>query len=112
MPITNQPTRRRARVLVIDDDEHVRRAVRRVLQREDFDLVLCDIEMPRMDGVELWHVLSARQPEVLPRVVFFTAGGRSPATRAFIDLHQPAVVDKPCPIHVLRELAARSVLES
>ncbi len=66
-----ESTPRKARILVIDDDDVVLRSVSKILDREgydveiapngeegidmarsgDFDLVLCDIRMPGLDGI-------------------------------------------------------------
>lgn len=74
------------RVLVIDDQEHVRKWIRRVLksigiinvtEAEDgesalacvtapgagFELILCDLKMPRTDGIELIRAFSALRLE-------------------------------------------------
>src|SRR4051812_17093918 len=72
-------------VLVVDDEEAVRRFAGRVLQREGYavsevkdgveavevmqsgtpvDVVVSDIVMPRMNGVELMQALSASHPEI------------------------------------------------
>ena len=42
-----------------------------VLKKEDFDLVLCDIKMPKMDGVEVLE--AARQ--LKPEIPFFMISG-------------------------------------
>jgi two-component system NtrC family sensor kinase len=73
---------RRAVVLVVDDDEHIRRSLRRVLSRIDctvleapesataletlareaVQVVISDYRMPGMDGVELLRVVKERYP--------------------------------------------------
>ena len=80
----------KARILVIDDEAEIRRSVRMILEYEGydveeaedgssglekgrkggFDLVLCDIKMPRMDGMETLRRL--RQKSDLP-VIFLTS---------------------------------------
>jgi len=81
------------RVLVVDDDAGVRYTLREVLssaglaveeardgeealarfEASPFPLVVTDLRMPRMDGMELLRRLVARQPA--PRVVVVTAHG-------------------------------------
>lgn len=82
-----------ARVLLIDDEQPVRSALRRLLThmghevveaengrmaltlaaREAVDLVITDINMPEADGIEVIMALSERQPE-LP-VIAVSGGG-------------------------------------
>ena len=85
--------RTRKTVLVVDDDESLRRVVEYNLQEEGYrvltavdgpegwrqfqaetvDLVLTDVRMPEMDGIELLTRLKAMQPD-LP-VIMLTAHG-------------------------------------
>lgn len=73
-----------SRILVIDDDPAVRVAIQLVLEREghevvlagngragiatvqdgSVDLVICDIFMPGMDGIETIHALHRHDPQV------------------------------------------------
>jgi len=72
------------RVLIIDDERPIRSTLREILEYEkldieeaedgkkgmelflksDFDVVLCDIKMPGMDGVEVLERLQASKPDV------------------------------------------------
>jgi signal transduction histidine kinase/CheY-like chemotaxis protein len=89
--LTTQIALRRGRILVVDDDEMVHRTIKRLLRDHDlvctesghgalailargeyFDLVLCDLMMPTMTGVELYEHVLARDPELARRVVFVT----------------------------------------
>ncbi|MEO5770144.1 MAG: response regulator, partial [Polyangia bacterium] len=86
--------RRRGRLLVIDDEEVVAMAIRRSLTREhdvvytstaqealallraneEFDVILCDLMMPEMTGMELYAELMASSPEQARRIIFVTGG--------------------------------------
>ena len=50
-----------------------------VLQRQDFDAVICDYKMPRMDGIQLFESLKVLKPHLLQRFVFLTGSARSAA---------------------------------
>jgi PAS domain S-box-containing protein len=80
------------RVLVVDDDLLVGRSVKRLLQEHrvtvvdngaaclkacesaDWDVVLCDVMMPGMSGIEVFAELQRVRPDLAARVVFITGG--------------------------------------
>lgn len=87
---------RRGRVMVIDDEEMVMRAIRRTLKKHDpvcftsaqqalealradssFDVVLCDLMMPDLTGLELYEALLKQAPELAQRIMFLTGGAVS-----------------------------------
>lgn len=118
------PTRR-GRVLVIDDDVTVAATVRRALgadhevtattRAEDaiemvtsgkrFDLILCDLMMPQITGMEVHERLSQSARDQAERMVFLTGGAFTPRARAFLDSMRGRVVDKPFDVARLRALA-------
>lgn len=75
-----------AKILIIEDEAAIRRVLKNILseenseyqveeaqdgeegfskiKQEDFDLVLCDIKMPKMDGEELLTQVKAIKPEI------------------------------------------------
>ncbi|WP_160174577.1 two-component regulator propeller domain-containing protein [Archangium violaceum] len=115
----------RGRVMIVDDDVMVSSALRRTLAREhdvevvtssrqalellrgpkgtEVDVVLCDLMMPDLTGMELHADLVESAPTVAGRMVFVTGGAFTPAARAFMETVQNARVDKPFDPQQLRE---------
>lgn len=105
----------RARVLVIDDDVAVLRAYRRMLSArhdvvlasggaeglstlekdEGFDVVLCDVMMPQLDGPMVYEALKSRAPRLLEKVVFCSGGAFTPRAKEFLASIQNAFLSKP-----------------
>lgn len=92
-PVAGAERAGRPRVLVVDDEESVHRAMGRLLGKacdvacadapaalarleagERFDLVLCDLSMPGISGLELRRRVEALDPEQALRVTFLTGG--------------------------------------
>ncbi|MCC6620617.1 MAG: response regulator [Deltaproteobacteria bacterium] len=114
---------RRRRVQVIDDEEGVGRSLRRLLREHEltwlgssraalerfeddafagFDVVLCDLMMPQMTGMELYDRVHARSPETAAKMVFLTGGAFTEAARAFLEHAPVEVLSKPFDVNALR----------
>jgi CheY-like chemotaxis protein len=114
----------RGRVLVVDDDPMVSSALRRTLSREHdvevvvssrralemlqspqglYDVVLCDLMMPEMTGMELHAQLHATAPERAERMVFVTGGAYTPAAQSFLERVTNPRLEKPFEPEKLRE---------
>jgi PAS domain S-box-containing protein len=129
-PPTSAPSRR-ARVLVVDDEPLVGRAVQRILspphdvrvqasgqaalaaiEAEDgWDLVLCDLMMPDLSGMDLHGLVVARRPELAARFVFLTGGAFTGGAQEFLRRVPNERLEKPFEPTALRALVAR-VLEA
>ena len=113
------------RVLIIDDDQAVRKVVGRILERQGFevltaedgrtgltaarrqrpDVIILDIVMPRMDGFEVFgHLQRAAHTASIP-VLMLTGDGRfDPGRFAEFDIGPTAFLTKPIAVSELTEL--------
>jgi DNA-binding NtrC family response regulator len=88
-------------VTAIDDARH---ALRAIVGGERFDIILCDLVMPDLGGIELHAQLAEVAPDVLPAIVFVTGGAFTPAAQAFLD--RVRSLEKPVTLATIRKLIA------
>jgi CheY-like chemotaxis protein/anti-sigma regulatory factor (Ser/Thr protein kinase) len=114
----------RARVLIVDDEPLILRSVARLLKDEHdveiaangrealtklaedgpFDLILCDLMMPEMNGMDLHHAIARSDPDVARRFVFLTGGAYTDSARAFLAQVNNPKLDKPIQPNLLRSV--------
>jgi CheY-like chemotaxis protein len=112
------------RLLIVDDepmilgalrrafsaDYHVtcvgdgRRAVERLRGGERYDVILCDLMMPEMTGMDLYAELGRIAPDQVDRMVFVTGGAFTPRAREFLERIPNARVEKPIDFQNLKLL--------
>jgi len=117
---------RRGRLLVVDDDAKVARSLAlmlrddhdvevsvepgmvaaRIVAGERFDVIVCDLMMPGMTGMDFYAAVAEGAPDQAKRIVFVTGGAFTPAARAFIDRVDNTFVDKPYEMHVIKAALA------
>lgn len=114
------------RYLIVDDEPFVLRALKRSLRdydvvearsaREALELlyadreigvVLCDLMMPGMSGMELYHQVKERIPGLEERMVFMTGGAFSTGAREFIKNVPNPILEKPFSDKDLQDAVAK-----
>jgi two-component system cell cycle sensor histidine kinase/response regulator CckA len=117
-----------ASILVVDDEPAVGLVLRRVLRDHEvtsltsasdalalletgkrFDLILSDLMMPEMSGMDFYDELARRQPALASRIVFISGGAFTPNANAFLDRVPNERLDKPFDLRRVRELVQRMV---
>jgi CheY-like chemotaxis protein len=87
------------RVLLSDEHDVVLaesgKAAREHLEREGFDLILCDLMMPGLSGMELHRWLETSNPLLAQRMVFMTGGVFTDEARDFLDTVPNRRIEKP-----------------
>jgi CheY-like chemotaxis protein/two-component sensor histidine kinase len=118
----------RRRVLVIDDEHLVGQAIARALSEENdvevvtdaqqalarvaagksYDVILCDLMMPVMTGMDLYTELLRVAPRLAGRIVFMTGGAFTPRARAFLESIGNQCLEKPLVMGRLRGILAKA----
>ncbi len=119
----------RGRILVVDDDPNVGKALCRTLGRhrmevvnngreaierciqEDYDIILCDLMMPEISGMDVHAELAARRPAMSQRMIFITGGAFTPRARQFLDGVDNSQIDKPFEERELRLLVRERLIQ-
>lgn len=123
-PASDEPARaqarttgqRRASILVVDDEPLVARALTQLLGKHDFqvashtdpgdalerlreselfDLVFCDINMPRLSGADLYVAALDAHPEYASRFIFITGGAMTDRAARIVSDAAAPVLEKP-----------------
>ncbi|MFY0584082.1 response regulator [Cystobacter fuscus] len=76
---------------------------------EHFDVILCDVMMPEMSGVELHQQLAQHLPALADQLIFLSGGAFTPKAREFLARVDNRRVDKPFSARELRDMV-QSVL--
>lgn len=113
----------RLRILIIDDEPKLLTTYRMLLAPDHevvtaasgaqalevvsadprFDVVLCDLQMPGMDGVDTFEQVKAKAPALENRFVFSTGGGVQRRIRDFVESTTMPILEKPVRLEKLLE---------
>ncbi|HEY5949692.1 MAG TPA: ATP-binding protein [Kofleriaceae bacterium] len=104
----------RRRILIVDDDRPVAAAIAFELQGHDvvvaesgrealellrreknYDLILCDLMMPEVTGMDVYESLRSTDPVLLQKFVLMTGGAFTAQGRKFLSEVDAPVIEKP-----------------
>ena len=71
------------------------------LESASYDIVLMDIRMPGMSGMELYAKVIDTHPELTGKVIFMTGDSSDVTTRAFLEQNNLKFLAKPFDIETL-----------
>ena len=120
-----------ATILVIDDEPSVIRALAGLLRRDGYrvgtasngryalaqlqeqpyDVIVCDLRMPELDGPAFYAILTRQYPALRQRVIFLTGDTGSEDTRTFLTQCGRPWLRKPSAITTIRH-AIQQVLQA
>ena len=119
----------RARVLVVDDEKQICSTyiriltpfhevvavdagdkARTLLERDSaFDVVICDLMMPEVDGPTLYRCIRDRNPWLAARFVFCSGGTVTASTQNFAESVSNTFIEKPLSCEDLLDVIERQV---
>ena len=79
------------------------------LTKQTYDLIVCDLRMPGMNGVAFYRAVERRNPVMARRVVFMTLHSSSDEYRDFLRGVYAPVLNKPFTLDEFRAMVARMV---
>jgi two-component system, cell cycle sensor histidine kinase and response regulator CckA len=124
-PAPGEPLR--GRILVIDDEPVIATLVRRALAEHEvyvvtsgrdalelcraqaFDLILCDLLMPDVTGMDLYDELLSQGQRIEERILFMTAGAFTPRARRFLSRVTNPRLEKPFDVDELERAVQRAL---
>jgi signal transduction histidine kinase len=116
VPVREEPVQVAAcNILVVDDEIHICQALEKLLSREGhhvetiraaekalqklrnskYDLILLDIKMPGIDGIEFYHRMKTITPSLQDRVICITGDIISPKNKEFLENTGIPCITKP-----------------
>ena len=121
----------RARIMVVDDEPAICQFLSQVLTQEGhnvetidnastalerlkcerYSLILLDIRMKGMDGIELYRHMGKIAPSLQRRVIFITGDTMTPDTRSFLDRTKARYIPKPFDAEQLKEEINQILIE-
>jgi len=120
------------RVMLVDDNELVAKSIKRLYCNEyeittaisakeglkllattesQFDIIVSDISMPDMDGMEFFYRIEEAFPELVERVIFMSGGATTVAQEQFLSKHRCRQLNKPFQPAELRQIISAILLK-
>jgi len=109
------------RILIVDDEDSLARLMQALLEHLDYEVdraadgqkalqlaaersyaaVICDLLMPKLNGMELFNIWQHQAPELARRVIFITGDNLGSRTNRFVKLSGRPCLYKPFDIKEL-----------
>jgi DNA-binding response OmpR family regulator len=83
------------------------RAGLKLTGEQAFDLVICDLKMPRLDGRAFYHCLERARSRLLNRIIFVTGDTLAAQTMEFLEAHSLPYLAKPFLVGELKNAVER-----
>ena len=117
----------RKRVLLIDDEPLLLKSIARMIRSDhdtvlafggdkaletlaedsNYDAIICDLMMPKVDGVQIYAALEESYPKLVPKLIFLSGGVFHERMTSFLEERELTLLDKPVGrVQLLEAIAA------
>jgi CheY-like chemotaxis protein len=117
------------RILIIDDDKNVLKVLKVALQREgyeidivrdgneglarlantQYDLIVCDMQMPGLSGSDFHARLNEHSPEMADKILFMTGDIVRSKTQEFLKETRAVFINKPFDLSALYQKVREAI---
>ena len=112
-PLAQQVSAPALSILILDDERLVGRALQRLLKghkvvlslsgtdaltqcaKTQFDVILCDVMMPQLNGLQFFNAATAGQPDLASRFIFMSGGVFDDDLAQQLSILTNPIIDKP-----------------
>jgi CheY-like chemotaxis protein len=128
-PTALSPDATDRKLLIVDDEAGTTKALVRLFRREgytvetagngrealekvrvqSYDVILCDLRMPELDGPGLYRALERDGCEFQPRFIFLTGDTMRPEVRDFLDATEAPYLEKPFRAEEVRRVVRQAL---
>ena len=125
--LTDAPQTQSAQILILDDEKSIAELLGEMLgllgystvlchsaldalalvERHEFDLIVSDFRMPKMNGQEFYQQAVQKKPELTRRIIFLTGDVVNEETQAFLQSTGNPHISKPFQLALVEQTVAR-----
>jgi two-component system NtrC family sensor kinase len=82
------------------------------IEKNPYDIILCDIKMPNLNGREMVKILESKNPEALKKLVICSGDTVSPDTQSFLQGSDLRTLNKPFTLNELAKMVKTVLSET
>jgi CheY-like chemotaxis protein len=84
----------------------------RIAANPTYDLIFCDMIMPKMSGGDFFEQVKKLHPDLAARFIFMTGGAFTPQTQEFLKTTPNQVLHKPFRVEAIRSVVRACIYDA
>ena len=82
------------------------------IDSEDYDLIICDLRMPKVDGSQIYQFVQRHRPEFVNRLIFSSGDTVSVENHRFLEMTGCHFLAKPFLLKELQQVISKALVEA